>query len=46
MIGEPPLPGTGEAKSTLILSSDVTDESEIGISSGLSGTDALVINPT
>ncbi len=46
MIGEPPLVGTGLAKSTLILESEVTVASVVGMSKGLSGTEALVIKPT
>jgi hypothetical protein len=46
MIGEPPLPGTGDAKTTLILSSEVTVESDTGVSDGLSGTEAFVMKPT
>jgi len=39
-MGEPPLSGFGSAKETFMVSSDVTSESEMGLSTGLKGTEA------
>ncbi len=46
IIAEPPLQGTGLAKFSFILESDVISASEIGESVGFEGTEALVMKPT